>query len=211
MDDHLLDFDVRPGRIRSDGRQAVGRAGRLSRLVAKHVGGAGRATRISGKVRTPNAPGRCSRIDRGQDAANILKHQARQRHATGYRSRRVVVKGRIVGLKRGSQAAGAHLRYLVRDGVARDGEPARLYGPDGDDVDGAAFTERGAGDRRQFRFIVAPEDGAELSDLRSFTRELMDQMQTDLGTRLERLWLQGHPHHRRGGSGLDRQARDHRR
>ena len=213
MDDHLLDFELRPGRIRSDGRQAIGRAGRLSRIITKRVGdGAGRATRISGKARTPNAPGRCSRIGRGQDAANILKHQARQRRATGYRSRRVVVKGRIVGLKRGSQAAGAHLRYLVRDGVARDGEPARLYGPQADDVDGAAFTERGAGDRRQFRFIVAPEDGADLSDLRSFTRELMDQMQTDLGTRLD--WVAvdhfntGHPHSHVVIRGVDDRGKD---
>ncbi|WP_426014016.1 hypothetical protein [Caulobacter sp. DWR2-3-1b2] len=151
MDDHLLDFEIRPGRIHSDGRQAIGRAGRLSRVVAKRAGGgASRTKRTGGKAIAPNAPGRCSRIGRGQDAANSLKHQASQRHATGYRSRRVVVKGRIVGLKRGSQAAGAHLLYLVRDGVARDGEPAKLYGPSADDVDSNAFTERGAGDRRQF-------------------------------------------------------------
>jgi hypothetical protein len=191
MDDHLLDFELRPGRIRNDGRQAAGRVGRLSRVVAKRAGGGtGRPTRAGGKARAPDAPGRCSRIGRGQDAANGLKRQAAQRHATGYRSRRVVVKGRIVGLKAGSKAAGAHLRYLVRDGVTRyrvtrDGEPARLYGADSDDVDGAAFTERGAGDRRQSRFIVAPEDGAELSDLGAYTRELMDQMEIDLGTRLD--------------------------
>ena len=112
--------------------------------------------------------------------------------------RRVVIKARIVTLKRGGQAAGAHLRYLVRDGVSRDGQGARLYGPDADAMDANAFTERGAGDRHQFRFIVAPEDGAELSDLRAFTRELMGQMQSDLGTRLD--WVAvdhfntGHPH-----------------
>lgn len=36
MDDHLLDFELRPGRIRNDGRQTVGRAGRLSRVVATY-------------------------------------------------------------------------------------------------------------------------------------------------------------------------------
>ncbi len=142
--------------------------------------------------------GRCSRIGRGQDAANVLKHQASRRLTAGLRSRRVVVKARIMGLQRGGQAAGAHLRYLVRDGVTRGGEGARLYGPDSDAVDGVAFTERGADDRHQFRFIVAPEDGAELSDLRAFTRELMEQMERDLGTRLD--WVAvdhfntGHPH-----------------
>jgi type IV secretory pathway VirD2 relaxase len=61
-----------------------------------------------------------------------------------------------------------------------------------------SFSTPRPGDRHQFRFIVAPEDGAELSDLRAFTRELMDQMQTDLGTRLD--WVAvdhfhtGHPH-----------------
>ena len=49
-----------------------------------------------------------------------------------------------------------------------------------------------------FRFIVAPEDAAELDDLRGFTRDLMRQMEKDLGTRLD--WIAvdhhntGHPH-----------------
>lgn len=113
-------------------------------------------------------------------------------------SRRVVIKTRMAALKLGSQAAGAHLRYLVRDGVTRDGQPAKLYDRDGEDVDGAAFTARGAGDRRQFRFIVAPEDGADLSDMRGFSRDLMEQMERDLGTKLD--WVAvdhfntGHPH-----------------
>jgi type IV secretory pathway VirD2 relaxase len=87
----------------------------------------------------------------------------------GYR--RVVIKTRMAALKLGSQAAGAHLRYLVRDGVSRDGQPASLY-------------DR-AGDRRRFRFIVASEDVAALSDMRAFTRDLMGQMERDLGTRLD--------------------------
>jgi type IV secretory pathway VirD2 relaxase len=61
-----------------------------------------------------------------------------------------------------------------------------------------AFTERGREDRHQFRFIVAPEDSERLSDLRSFTRDVMSQIEEDLGTRLE--WVAvdhfntGHPH-----------------
>ena len=86
----------------------------------------------------------------------------------------------------------------MRDGVTRDGEPAKLYDRDGEGVDGAAFTAHGAGDRRQFRFIVAPEDGADLSNMRAFTRDLMGQMERDLGTKLD--WVAvdhfntGHPH-----------------
>src|SRR5256885_10413719 len=34
-------------------------------------------------------------------------------------------------------------------------------------------------------FIVSPEDGAELDDLRTYTRHLMNRMEADLGTRLD--------------------------
>lgn len=199
MDDFLLEFELRPGRIGNDGARTATRSASLSRHVTRRVGAARtRGARAPGKARASNAPGRCSRIGRGQDIANVLKRQASQRQAAGQRMRRVVIKARIATLKSGGQAAGAHLRYLVRDGVSRDGEDARLYGPDADAMDANAFTERGAGDRHQFRFIVAPEDGAELSDMRAFTRELMGQMQSDLGTRLD--WVAvdhfntGHPH-----------------
>jgi type IV secretory pathway VirD2 relaxase len=109
-----------------------------------------------------------------------------------------VVKARIVRLKLGSRAAHAHLNYLQRDGTTRDGGRGQLYGPDGDRADGRAFVERGREDRHQFRFIVAPEDGDRLSDLRGFARDVMRQMEEDLGTRLD--WVAvdhfntGHPH-----------------
>jgi type IV secretory pathway VirD2 relaxase len=45
---------------------------------------------------------------------------------------------------------------------------------------------------------VAPEDGDRLSDLRSFTCEVMRQMEDELGTRLDRVAVDhfntGHPH-----------------
>ena len=99
--------------------------------------------------------------------------------------RRVVVKARIVRLKIGSRAAHAHLDYLQRDGTTRDGGRGQLYGSDNDRADGRSFVESGREDRHQFRFIVAPEDGDRLSDLRGFTRDVMRQMEEDLGTRLD--------------------------
>ena len=63
----------------------------------------------------------------------------------------------------------AHLRYLERDGVTRDGEKGRAYSHLENEADGRAFIERSREDRHQFRFIVAPEDAAELDDLRGFT------------------------------------------
>jgi type IV secretory pathway VirD2 relaxase len=117
----------------------------------------------------------------------------------GERMRRVVVKARIVRLKAGSRTADAHIRYLERDGTTRDGERGRLYRREIDEADGAVVvTQRGRDDRHQFRFVVAPENGDQLSDLRAFTRDLMRQMEEDLGTRLD--WVAvdhfntGHPH-----------------
>jgi type IV secretory pathway VirD2 relaxase len=112
--------------------------------------------------------------------------------------RRVIVKARIVRLTVGSRAADAHVRYLQRDGTSQDGERGGFYGPETDEANGKAFVERGREDRHHFRFIVAPEDGRELSDLRAFTRELMGQMEKDLCTRLDWIavdhWNTGHPH-----------------
>ena len=90
------------------------------------------------------------------------------------------------------------IRYLHRDVTTRDGERGRLYAAETDAADGDVFTKRGREDRHQFRFIVAPEDGDRLSDLRAFTRDVMRQMEEDLGTRLD--WVAvdhfntGHPH-----------------
>src|SRR3546814_10293533 len=103
-----------------------------------------------------------------------------------YRARRVVVKARVVKLRgSGSKAAYAHLRYLQRESVTLDGERGRLYSASLDAADGPKFLDRGQDDRHQFRLIVAPEDGAELGDLRDFTRELMAQMEHDLQTQLD--------------------------
>ena len=123
---------------------------------------------------------------------------AAERRGPSERIRRVVVKARIVRLKLGSKGADAHLRYLQRDGTDREEEKGRLYGSETDAADGRAFLEQGREDRHQFRFIVAPEDGDRLSDLRAFTRDVMKQMEADLGTKLD--WVAvdhfntGHPH-----------------
>ena len=135
---------------------------------------------------------------------------SRDGNGARFRSRRVVVKARVVklnpqrssrGLKlrgAGSKAALAHLRYLQRDGATLDGERGRLYSAFQDEADGAKFLDRGEDDRHQFRLIVAPEDSPELGDLRNVTRRLMAQMERDLETQLD--WVAvdhhntGHPH-----------------
>nr|WP_307560071.1 relaxase/mobilization nuclease RlxS [Novosphingobium rosa] len=143
-----------------------------------------------------------SRIGRGAARARVLA--SGDRHAA-FRSRRVVVKARLSmlagkGAGGGTRmaAARAHLRYIERDGVNRDGTPGQLYGAQEDQADREAFLDRSDGDRHQFRFIVSAEDGDQYEDLKPLTRRLMQQMEEDLGTKLD--WVAvdhyntGHPH-----------------
>ena len=109
-----------------------------------------------------------------------------------------MVKARVV--RHGPKAAplATHLSYLRRDGVTRDGAPGKMFDATGDAADPRAFAERCQGDRHHFRFIVAPDDATELSDLRAFTRDLMGEMARDLGTRIDWVaidhWNTEHPH-----------------
>jgi type IV secretory pathway VirD2 relaxase len=204
--DDTFDFRPRPGRIRDRGARAGARSqsfvAQVMRAATRANGGPLTLAQMRGERRrssnrTRPKKGRCSRIGRGQAVADRLKRMAVERRLDA-RMRRVVVKARIVRLQAGSRAADAHVRYLQREGTTRDDERGRLYSAEADAADGRGFTQRGREDRHQFRFIVAPEDGDRLSDLRTFTRDVMRQMEEDLGTRLD--WVAvdhfntGHPH-----------------
>jgi len=54
-------------------------------------------------------------------------------------------------------------------------------------ADEGAFAERCRDDRHHFRFIVSPDDAPEMTDLRAFARELVADMERDLGTKLD--WI----------------------
>jgi len=196
-------FEPRLGRMRSQKRRKAGARALQSLLIARIARGGGDARRLGRPIST-RATGRFNSRGRG------AKFSRAARHGSGWsvdpvskmrvRARRVMVKARVVKLS-GSKAlgaAGAHLRYLQRDGVTREGEQGRFYSTFSDDADGKSFLARGEGDRHQFRFIVSPEDGASFDTLRSFTRELMAKMEQDLGTTLD--WVAvdhfdtGHPH-----------------
>jgi type IV secretory pathway VirD2 relaxase len=155
-----------------------------------------------------------SRIGRGAGAGRVLSSGPRYRGPT---ARRVVVKASIVKLGRnGLVRATAHMRYLQRDGTTREGERGALYSEREDRADGKDFVARGEGDRHQFRFIVAPEDGSEYEDLKPLVRRFMAQREKDLGTKLD--LGRGRPfQHRspaqpchRPGNGRSRQGPDHR-
>jgi type IV secretory pathway VirD2 relaxase len=99
-------------------------------------------------------------------------------------SRRCVVKARYVPIRAGgTRAARPHLAYIERDGVEQDGSKGRLFDGSGD-IERETFAAPIAGEKRQFRFIISPEDGNEL-DLREYTSRLMQRMEKDLGRGLD--------------------------
>lgn len=132
-----------------------------------------------------------SRLGRGHVAARFAGA------ALTLNARRVTIKARLVN-KAGLRSTAAHLRYIEREGVDRQGGPGHAYGPTIDATDTAAFEERGREDRHQFRFILSPEDAEQLDDLRTYTRHLMARMEADLGTRLDWVavdhWNTDNPH-----------------
>src|ERR1700730_15260790 len=123
-DDH---FRVRRGRVGNQGRGVnkpfVGRV----LASAQKAGGL-----FPGRRRNAH-----STFGRGRPAAFLASRSLTDR------SRRVVVKARVVRQKVGTSAAlSAHLNYLRRDGVSKEGEPARMFDGDGQNSDTRAFAER---------------------------------------------------------------------
>ena len=213
------DFRIRPGKVgeRSGAGTSARRIGGMRRRPASFLGEVHQAMRRAGGNpgrlgRTGKGSGRFNARGRGAATALELKDRsAWNRDGSGRRTRarRVAVKARVVklnpqrGAVRGRQfvsakAVDAHLRYLERDGVTRDGERGQVYSTERDVEDGRAFLDRGREDRHQFRFIVSAEEGVELADPRETTRDLMKQMEADLETKLD--WIAvdhhntGHPH-----------------
>ncbi|AXB76597.1 DUF3363 domain-containing protein [Novosphingobium sp. P6W] len=177
------DFRIRPGKVRDRSaggqrlavqvRRAAARAGHLRRgpTGSRGTGSLGRG-RIA-RLRTTGRAGR----------------------------RRVVVKARVVrhkGVRFRAAPLSRHIAYLKREGVSHDGQDAEMFDAGSDQADPAAFARRCEDDRHHFRFIVSPEDAAELADLRTFTRELMQDVAGDLETRIDWVavdhWNTDNPH-----------------
>ncbi|KRE89466.1 type VI secretion protein [Frateuria sp. Soil773] len=176
-------FRIRPGAPRHRGDAFINQ---VLRQTSKAGARAGKTIRKAGQ-----RPG--ARLGRGHVAARFAGR------GLGPNARRVTVKVRLVNLKQaGRRSTAAHLRYIEREGVDRQGGPGHAYGSTTDAADLDAFKERGADDRHQFRFIVSPEDAEHIDDLRTYTRHLMARVEADLGTRLEWVavdhWNTDNPH-----------------
>lgn len=179
------DFRIRPGRIRSRPNMRTKPFIAQALVAAERAGG---HVSRNGRIKAS----RSSRFGRGRIAS------VRANRLLTSRSRLATVKARIVRHSGRRAALQAHLNYLRREGVARGGERARMFGPETDDADVKAFTEQCEDDRHHFRFIVSPEDATQMSDLKGFTRELMHQAEKDLGAKLDWIgvdhWNTDNPH-----------------
>lgn len=173
-------FRPQPGKPQQRGQTFVNQV-----LRQANKAGTGKSRKAS------HQPG--TRLGRGHVAARFSAQQLQAN------TRRVTIKTRLVNLRKaGKRSTLSHLRYIERDGVSREGEQGKAYGPLTDQADVEAFESRGREDRHQFRFIVSPEDAELLDDLRTYTRHLMSRMEADLGTRLDWVavdhWNTDNPH-----------------
>lgn len=183
------DFRIKPGRIRSTrapkGKGFIQQVLRAAQKAGHTEGGFSRTATASRRGHSTFGRGR-----------NVF---GRSRLFSG--SRRVVVAARIArhqGKAFRSVPLTAHVSYLKREGVSRNGEKGVMFDANTDRADDLAFADRCKDDRHHFRFIVSPEDAAEMTDLKAFTRDLARQMETDLGSRLEWIavdhWNTDNPH-----------------
>jgi type IV secretory pathway VirD2 relaxase len=184
------DFRVLPGRIRDGGRRVL----RPKSFVGQVMRAAKKAGHVGDSFGRGKGGASRSRFGRGRRAALSLS----SRRPT---SRRVAMKARVVrhhGTRFRSAPVFKHITYLKREGVTRDGADARMFDARSDVADERAFAERCEDDRHHFRFIISPEDAAELGDLRTFTRELMIDVAADLETKLDWIavdhWNTDNPH-----------------
>src|SRR5271166_191090 len=182
------DFRVRPGRIRST------RTGKTKSFVNQVL----RAAKKAGHTAAQAGRGKPTGFGRSTFGRGRLAFSRSRLFST---SRRVVVKARIArhrGRVFRSAPMSAHVAYLKREGVTRDGEKAHMFDADSDRADDAGFADRTKEDRHHFRFIVSPEDATEMTDLKSFTRDLARQMEADLCTKLNWIavdhWNTDNPH-----------------
>lgn len=200
-------FIAKPGRIRQTGSKPGRRFTKAVMVRVEQAGGSRRAN---------NAAFTGGRTGRGLGA--------RFRHGLkGLDRRRVIVKIRLVTFGKGAARlamlarARAHLSYLQRESAVNQAfehappnevgqdqalqsaeGSGRFYDLQNDSIDGMSFLSNSEEDRHQFRIIVSPEHGNELSSLKDYTRDLMRGVESDLDTKLD--WIAvdhfntGHPH-----------------
>jgi len=147
-------------------------------LFRPKIGGRARKeqSRIPGSaLRKVTSPARGGYVKRGSRPAHV-------KPSSGY-SRKVIVKARVVKMNAyGKKAAQLHERYLQRDHVGKDGGEGKFYSRN-EALKNPELEPGAHGEAHQFRFIISPADAHEL-ELTEFTKELMQQVEKDLGREL---------------------------
>ncbi len=186
------DFRIRPGKPRST------RAPRAKPFINQVLRAARQAS--NAPARGSSSPSRRGGGGVGRSTFGRGRNVISRSRLLGSH-RRVVAKARIArhrGRAFRSAPISAHLSYLKREGVSRDGEKGVMFDAETDRADDLAFSDRCRDDRHHFRFIVSPEDAGDMTDLREFTRDLANQMESDLGTKLDWVavdhWNTDNPH-----------------
>ncbi|MNU29721.1 hypothetical protein D3C71_181980 [compost metagenome] len=121
------------------------------------------------------------------DRTGVLR-AARNRSGRSFRldvRQRVVVKALVCrhagrGVARGAALA-RHLAYLGREGAGEEGASPAFFDRASNTVSATEATSSWSAQRHHFRFIVSPENGDRIDDLRGYVRELMTRVCADLG------------------------------
>ncbi|WP_084175943.1 relaxase/mobilization nuclease domain-containing protein [Brevundimonas bacteroides] len=122
---------------------------------------------------------------RGDRSGGLRRAQARSGRAFRLDVRQRVIVKALVCRHRGrgrdrTAALGRHLAYLGRPGAGLEGATPVVFDREGDLASPGGIATAWRSDRHHFRFIVSPEHGDRLSDLRGYTRELMRRVADDL-------------------------------
>lgn len=163
---------------RPEVREGEGRVGRLPRSLKRD--------RLS--VRTALFQRlAASRLFALGDRAGALR-AAQRRSGRAFRldvRQRVIVKALVCrhegkGFARGGSLA-RHVSYLGRSGAGAEGARAEFFDQPADGLDAAERTAGWGPDRHHFRFIVSPEHGDRIADLKGYVRDVMERVSADLG------------------------------
>lgn len=127
-----------------------------------------------------------SRLFAQGDRAGVLR-TAQARSGRAFRldvRQRVIVKALVSrhvgkGVARGAALA-QHISYLGRSGAGAEGARAEFFDRERDGLDAQAVAGAWAADRHHFRFIVSPEHGDRIADLKGYVREVMARVSADL-------------------------------
>jgi hypothetical protein len=153
------------------GRRGDARSGALGARLSKAIGG----SRLGSGFQVGSARGSTS-VPSGRSFSSDNRQ-------------RVVIKVSFSPHRAGSGKLAAHAAYLGRDGAAREDEQGQFYDASRDEVEDLSrdLSEWAHEDPRHFRIMIAPESASRMDDLKGYVRDVMGQIEGDLG--IETQWV----------------------